>query len=187
MDNLARRTVLASATLEREQFRVTENSALGLIRLQTFHRKPGAVDHLAARLGAPLPGPGTTRAGQDRQWFWSAPGEWVIAVRAGTEDVVLAELRAQLDGLFAVLSVMTDSRIVLDVGGASAREVLARGSTVDFHPSRFGAGSCVLTRFAGVPAMLACPYGGDVILLFADRSQARYLLEWFEAASVDCE
>ena len=99
-------------------------------------------------------------------------------------------------GLFAVLVTPREEEPQIDVTmanvfvpfpGASAREVLSRGSTVDFHPTRFGAGSCVLTRFAGVPAMLACPYGGDVILLFADRSQARYLLEWFEAASVDCE
>lgn len=186
MDKLARCAVLGSAALDCGQLRVAQNSRLGLIRLQTFHRNPGAVDNLASRLGVELPGPGGLRGDRERRWFWSAPGEWVIAVQAGTEEAVLAGLRAQLDGLFAVLSIMSDSRVVLDIAGASAREVLARGSTVDFHPASFGAGSCVLTRFAGVPAMLACPEGGEEVLLFADRSLARYLLDWFEAASAEC-
>lgn len=186
MDNLNRATPLAGTELERAGLCVAQNTGLGLLRLQTFHRKPGAVDELTARLGIEPPGPGSLRGDGGRQWFWSAPGEWVIAVPVGTQDAELDALRAQLDGLFVVLSVITDSRVALDISGESVREVLARGSTVDFHPASFGAGNCVLTRLAGVPVMLACPERGEQVLLFADRSLARYLLDWFEAASIDC-
>ncbi|MBN7795295.1 sarcosine oxidase subunit gamma [Parahaliea mediterranea] len=186
MAKLDRATPLAGTGLERAGLCVAENTGLGLIRLQAFHRRPGAVEELTARLGIEPPGPGSLRSERDRQWFWSAPGEWLIAIPAGTEDAVLGALRAQLDGLFVVLSAITDSQVALDITGEAVREVLARGSTVDFHPASFGAGNCVLTRFAGVPVMLASPGRGEQILLFADRSLARYLLDWFEAASIDC-
>ena len=184
MDRLSAVKVLDGATLERANFRLEENTGLGLLRLQTFHRKPGEVEDLSARLGIQLPGSGETLAQQDKQWFWSAPGEWVVAVAAGTEQEVSRSLQAKLDGQFVVLSVMTDSRVVFDHSGECARDVSARGSTVDFHSTSFGANRCINTRFAGVPVMLACPYGGDKFLLFADRSLAQYLLRWFTSASV---
>ena len=185
MDNLARETVLAGGELNRPHFTVKEHSGLGLIRLQTFHRTPGAVANLNSSLGVELPGPGETQADQNRQWFWSAPGEWVVAVHAGTEGEVIDMLREKLDGLFVVTSVMSDSRVVLDIAGQAARDIMARGSTVDFHPASFGAGRCLNTRLAGVPVMVACSSGGESFLLFADRSVGDYLLQWFGAASSD--
>ena len=114
-----------------------------------------------------------------------APGEWIVAVHAGTERDAISNLQAKLDGLFAVVSLMTDSRVVLDLTGSTALDILARGSTVDFHPVNFGAGRCINTRLAGVPVMLACSAGGESVLLFADRSVGPYLLEWLEAASAE--
>ena len=185
MDNLAIESILGGEELVRSQFSVKEHTGLGLIRLQTFHRKPGAVDDLSHLLGVELPGPGETLADQNRQWFWSAPGEWIVAVYTGTEREVISALQEKLDGLFVVLSLISDSRVTLNVTGSAARDVLARGSTVDFHPASFGAGRCINTRLAGVPVMLACSVGGESFLLFADRSVGHYLLEWFEAASGD--
>ena len=185
MDNLARESVLCGAQVARDQFNVKEHTGLGLIRLQTFHRKSGAVAELCQSLGVELPGPGETAADQNRQLFWSAPGEWIVAVHAGTERDAISNLQAKLDGLFAVVSLMTDSRVVLDLTGSTALDILARGSTVDFHPASFGAGRCINTRLAGVSVMLACSAGGESVLLFADRSVGPYLLEWLEAASAE--
>jgi sarcosine oxidase subunit gamma len=143
------------------------------------------VESLSQRLGIALPAAGETVAEHGTQWFWSAPGEWVIAVPAGAESDTARALQEKLDGLFVVLSVMTDSRVVLDVSGEGARNVLARGSTVDFDPASFSIGQCLSTRFAGVPVMIARSEAG-VFLVFADRSVAAYLLDWFGAASIAC-
>jgi sarcosine oxidase subunit gamma len=143
------------------------------------------VESLSQRLGVALPAAGETVAEHGRQWFWSAPGEWVIALPAEAESDTARALQEKLDGLFVVLSVMTDSRVVLHVCGEGARNVLARGSTVDFHPASFSIGQCLSTGFAGVPVMIAQPEAG-VFLLFADRSVAAYLLDWFGAASIAC-
>lgn len=183
MDSLARESVLAGAQLEQPLFSVRENTDVGLIRLQTFHRKSGAVEGLSQRLGMLLPGPGEVTAEQGMRLFWSAPGEWIIAVPMGSEQEVVGSLREKLHGLVVVLSVISDSRVMLDITGSAAREVLACGSTVDFHPTQFGVGHCISTRLAGVPVMLACCQSDEMFLLFADRSVAHYLLEWFGASS----
>jgi sarcosine oxidase subunit gamma len=185
MDNLAFQPSLQGGSLSRKYFTVRENTDCGLIRLQTFHRRAGQVDNVSAQLGLALPGPGAALDSGDMQLFWSAPGEWVIVVPRGSERARLMELQAKLDGLFAVLSVMTDSRVTLQLGGAQLRTVLARGSSVDFHPSAFTVGRCLSTRLAGVPVMLVVrPW--EEYLLFADRSVAAYLLDWLQAASRDC-
>lgn len=185
MDNLAAMSPAQSRDLYRDHFTVRETTDYGLIRLQTFHRRAGQVDHVSAQLGLALPGPGAVLDSGDLQVFWSAPGEWVIAVPQGSERARLMALQAKLDGLFAVLSVMTDSRVALQLAGAQLRTVLARGSSVDFHPGVFSAGRCLATRFAGVPVMLVAQ-PGDTCLLLACRSVAAYLLDWFQAASRDC-
>ncbi|MEM1111577.1 MAG: sarcosine oxidase subunit gamma family protein [Pseudomonadota bacterium] len=187
MDNAARESVLAGHELARERFSVRENTSLGLIRLQAFHRKAGNVDAVARQLGLPLPRPCQSARDEDMQLFWSAPGEWILASPAGSEREIAQLLQSRLDNsALAVTSVVTDSRVTLELGGAAVRDVLARGSTLDFHPSQFGAGRCVTTRFAGIPAMLTYPEGGEGFLLFADRSLGHYLLDWFAAASADC-
>lgn len=185
MAEMAAITPLHGRGLSRTQFSVRESSDYGLIRLQTFHRRAGQVDNLSRQLGLALPCPGTILASDELRIFWSAPGEWVIAVPRGSERVKLTELQARLDGMFTVLSVMTDSRVVLQLGGEQLRTILARGSSSDFRPSSFAEGRCLTTRFAGVPVMLV-ELPREECLLFADRSVATYLLDWFRAASRDC-
>jgi sarcosine oxidase subunit gamma len=186
MDRPASPLVLDDSTIARDGFDVFEKIGLGLIRLQVFSRKADAVVLASERLGMSLPNAGKIATRQQEQWFWSAPGEWLIAVPEDAEMEVVNSLRAKLDGLFAVLSVITDSQVVLELSGQCLREVLARGSTVDLHPSRFGEGQCLNTRFAAVSVMLACPGAADPILLFADRTVATYLNRWLRAASADC-
>ncbi|QIB67072.1 sarcosine oxidase subunit gamma [Kineobactrum salinum] len=183
MDKQSAAKTLNGAIVGRQHVRVAENTGWALLRLQAFHRSPGAVDNLSQRLGMCLPAAGETIVEDGRRWFWSAPGEWVIAVPAEAGGDTARALREELDGQFIVMSVITDSRVVLDCSGEDARNVLARGSTVDFHPARFGIGQCLNTRFAGVPVMIAQLEEG-AFLLFADRSVAAYLRDWFEVSSV---
>ncbi len=183
MDRLATDATEGDQAVQVEGFSAVENTGFGLLRLQTFHRESGSRDPLAERLGFALPGPGETVEESGIRVFWSAPGEWILAVAAGSEHEEMRKLEGRLDGLFTVIS---DSRVVIELDGPRARDVLARGSTVDFHRSTFTAGRCIHTRFAGIPAMIAQPEDREAFLLFADRSLAAYLWDWFGAASVEC-
>jgi heterotetrameric sarcosine oxidase gamma subunit len=190
MANLAATIRLHNKAVFRTGFNVEQNNDFGLIRLQTFHRRVGLVDKVAAKLGMDLPGmdlpgPGEIVGSGELRIFWSAPGEWVIALPAGTENDRLSELQSKLDGLFVVLTLMTDSRVAMNLGGEKVRDILARGSSVNFHATDFGINRCLSTRFAGVPVMLV-GLPGNEFLLFACRSVAIYLFDWFQAASRDC-
>ena len=57
------------------------------------------------------------------------------------------------------------------------RNVLAKGSTIDFHPARFAPGTVVGTQFAHVSAFLHC-VRDDQVDVYAARSFAQYLYEW---------
>jgi len=186
MASLAAHSALQVQGLTRDEFSVREITDSGLIRLQTFHRSVGSVENVAEALGMSLPGPGEVLAGDAITVYWSSPGEWVIRVPIGSEQEQLVSLQSRFEGLFAVVTLMTDSRVTLELSGVMARDVLARGSSVDFHPSVFGNNRCLSTRLAGVSIMLAYSAQHDTYLLFACRSAAHYLLDWFLASSEDC-
>ncbi|MEQ9463297.1 MAG: 2Fe-2S iron-sulfur cluster-binding protein [Haliea sp.] len=170
--------------IARPGFRLREETGIELLRLQVFHRGEGQVEALATALDTALPSPGIAHPQGARTWLWCAPGDWLLAVPAGTGATELAALSAAADELLAVATAVTDSRVLLRLGGARLRDVLARGTTLDLHPQQFGDRQCAVTRFAGVPVLLLAE--GDEMLLLACRSLAAYLLAWFGAASRDC-
>ena len=182
MLNLASASPLEKSAIRKIQ--LSENTALGLIRFQIFNRGQNTVENFERQLKMQFPSSGEITSEGNMRLFWCSPGEWIITVPVGTEQDVIDALNLKLNGLVAVLKTVTDSQTILELYGKSAREVLSRGSTADFCPARFGSGQCLNTRFAGVPAMLACPENDEKILLLVDRSLADYLMAWFHAASI---
>lgn len=168
-------------------FQLQESSRWDLLRLQVFHRDPEQLRALAGRFGRSMPVPGEVVADDAMTIFWNAPGDWMIGVERGQARDIVRQLRDRLQGLLVVIEDVTDSRVVMELSGTSLRRVLARGSSVDFDPAGFSGHRCASTRFAGVPAMLATPdnENSDRFVLFACRSLADYLYQWFEEASKD--
>ena len=175
---------VTALSVRRARFFGAENAGLGLARIQSFHRREGVADAVAERLGRPLPRTGEIREGEGERIFWSAPGEWVVALPIDVEARWIRDQVGNLAGLPALLSPMGDSHMAVELGGEDVRDVLARASTVDFSPDRFVEGRTVVTRFAGITVLLGRPRGADNWLLVVDRSLAAYLFAWLESASV---
>ena len=182
MTSLASAPPLEKLTIRKIQ--LAENTAMGLIRFQSFDHRDDSVEKLEQQLKIQLPSPGEIISEGSMHLFWSGPREWIISVPAGTEQDVIDRFKAELNGLLAVFTAISDSQVVLELSGESARELLSRGSTVDFCPTRFGRGRSLNTRFAGVSAMVACPEDDEKFLLIVDRSLANYMIVWSRAASV---
>lgn len=168
-----------------DRISLSARNDLGLLRVQIFDRDSEAAGRLEAALGFAPPGAGQMLERPRQNWCPSAPGEWVIVTPAGELGAVKAELSAALTGEFAVISEIGDSRVIFELVGEGLRGVLARGSTLDFHPRSFSQGDCRVTRFAGVPVMLVCEE--DRMLLLADISLQDYLAQWFAASSGRCQ
>lgn len=90
---------------------------------------------LSRALGLQLARPGRWTAAGDLVCVWTAPTQWQVQ-RAGRQDL-LAQLDAVV-GDAAGLIDLSDASVVLRLGGAGAREVLARLLPIDLHPRAFG-------------------------------------------------
>ena len=162
-------------------------SDYGLIRLQLFSRGADLTETLSETLKLVLPENGCIQSSDDNTLFWSAPSEWVIATNRDTEEELAKNLSKRLVNSSSAATVITDSRIVLRLYGPLARQLLSKGSAVDFHPSVFKMGNCVTTKFAQIPIMIVQLNEDDEFLLFADRSLAAYLLDWLIDAAEEFE
>jgi len=186
MDRLVAVSDPETPAVVRDGFRSIEQTGLGLLSLQLYGEDQQAVAAIEERVGVTPPASGTYTEAQGARWFWTAPTEWLIAVAPGAELEYRDFLAARLAGSVFAARVVTDSRIALELSGERVREVLARGSTVDFDPGSFRVGACVVTQFAGLRALIACERDRDGMLLLVDRSAGDYLANWLEAASRDC-
>jgi heterotetrameric sarcosine oxidase gamma subunit len=88
---------------------------------------------------------GPTRVSNDGfALIGTAPGQW-LAVAEGTAALALfAKLAAGLKGIAFIVD-QSDGKAVLRISGPCAREVLAKGCSLDLHPSVFKPGSAGTT------------------------------------------
>ncbi|WP_313801819.1 sarcosine oxidase subunit gamma [Sphingobium sp.] len=134
---------------------------------------PEAIAHVAALLGTPLPTtPNSVRQGQARA-LWLAPGEWlVVGSQASGADVTsAAETRA------AHWADISDGRAVYEISGPRARDLLAKGSTIDFHPRAFARDACAQSAFAQLFSIVERT-GKDSFRLYVDVSLAHHMELW---------
>jgi len=182
------KTIMAQAgslSSGRDDFNIREDSGAGLVRMQVFHRKAGAIEALCERLSIRLPDACEIGVGPGMTLLWSAPGEWFAMIAEGDECAWMTSMREKLDGLGVVLSPLVESHMVLALDGSRVMEVLARGCTIDFGAEAFAAGRCLTTRFAGITVLIARLSPAAPVIFIVERSLARYLLAWFESASVE--
>ena len=142
---------------------------------------PAAVEGV---LGVSIPaGPNTIAEGEDITVCWMGPNEWLIILRPGAQTRCLTELREALGEHHASAVDVTGGYTLVNVAGARRRELLAKGCTLDLHPTSFSPGQCAQTNL-GKAGVLLIPRGDasdaqsfDVIVR---RSFADYLGIWLQ-------
>lgn len=107
--------------------------AVGLLASVIARR--GAAQASASALRSDLDGKALTALGV-------GPGHWWIV--ADTAAVSADDLQTRYDGLASVFD-LTDSRVVLEIGGPKIRETLAKLLPIDLHPSAFKTGDVAVT------------------------------------------
>jgi sarcosine oxidase subunit gamma len=128
--------------------------------------------------------PSTAVNGPDTTVIWFGPDEWLVtsATRAG-EDLE-AQLRAAVADHDGAAVDVSAQRTTLRLRGAHARDVLAKGCSLDLHPSVFGPGAAAQTMLglAGVVLIPVDDSGTDYRILVRS-SFARHLAEWLVDAA----
>ena len=139
--------------------------------------------------GLALPASNRFTANGARQLAWLGPDEFLLldsAVdRGGRSDHRDIEqlLREHLPAATAALTCVSAGFTTLQVGGEGARDFLARGWTLDLHPSAFGVGHCAQSWLAKAPALLLHRGDGPVFDIVVRRSYSGYLWAWLMAAA----
>jgi sarcosine oxidase subunit gamma len=128
-------------------------SVIHPLSILTVIARKGRAGDLAAALngwlGVDLPGAGGTAAGKAASVAWAGPDQWFVIARNWPEGALYDEAAERLAGLASV-SDQSHGRIMVRVAGPKARQVLAKGSSADFHPRAFAVGRCAMTQMAHI-------------------------------------
>jgi sarcosine oxidase subunit gamma len=72
----------------------------------------------------------------------------------------------------------------LEIDGPEVRDLLAKGCSLDLHPSQFAPGRSARTRFAGMPVIVHCT-AATLFECIVTLSYSDYLLAWLDDAAVE--
>lgn len=128
-------------------------------------------------LGQALPTtPNTVTFGAHRV-YWLGPDEWLILSDTSS---LANELQKSLDEISCAINDISGGQIALRITGNHARDVLARGCTLDLHPQIFTTGMCAQSGLAKASILLAAVDAEDTFDVIVRRSFSDYLVRWLQ-------
>jgi sarcosine oxidase subunit gamma len=142
----------------------SNTTASGSGRVSRMSRTAGHSRH-----SAPAPG---------RTALWLGPDEWLVVGPPGEEPALEVELAEALGGGLGSVVDLSANRTAIELSGAAARDVLAKGCALDLHPSAFGPGDCAQTLLARAQVILEQRDDAPTYRLFVRGSFADYLATW---------
>lgn len=139
-----------------------------------------AVEHcLGLRLPTASPG---TAVGQDRHALWMGPDRWWLLLQNATPEI--AEIRDAIARFPGAVVEIGDSLAVVAISGPNARNVLAKGCTLDLHPRAYRPGHVAQTLLAKAQITLHQTAESEYEI-YVRRSFAEYLWTWLEDAALE--
>lgn len=147
----------------------------------SFSRNVGAL------LGCELPTTANTwSASPDCTVLWLGPDEWLVVAREGRNESLVEDLRLALKGLHHAITDVSANRTMIELAGADARVVLAKGCPLDLHRSAFAPPQCAQSLVAKSQVILQSVDDEPTFRLFVRLSFAAYLAEWLMDAAGEC-
>ena len=146
-------------------------------------RCSGAVaERVGEVLGVPLPSqPNTVTSSGRRSVLWLGPDEWLVVDDgpAVTEE----EVRAAFAPEWGAAVDVSANRVLFELSGADARDVLARGCPLDLHPRVFGPGQCAQTLLARAAVILWQADEAPTYRVLVRASFADHMTRWLADAA----
>lgn len=138
-------------------------------------------------LGAALPvQPNTTVRSGELTVIWLGPDEWLVVAPEGSQEAVEKSLRQGLATEAGSVVDLSAHRTTLELTGVRARDVLAKGCSLDLHPRVFGPGRCAQLMLAMAPVLLVARDGEpSAYWLLVRSSYAAYVGDWLRDASLE--
>lgn len=163
-----------------------ERRFIGKINLRVEPTNRDAMEAARGELGFDLPTePNAVAGGEGVCALWLGPDEWLITTADTEAAGLLARLHGALAGHHASAVDVSDARTVIVLRGARARDVLAKGCSLDLHPRQFRPGRCAQTALARAGVLIHQTVAEPVYDIYVDRSFAQYLWTWLEDAAAE--
>jgi sarcosine oxidase subunit gamma len=136
-------------------------------------------------LGLELPLTPRTSAKQgDVSVLWLSIDQWLITMPRAEVRSFHSRLLAALDGVHSLVVDMSDARTILRLEGDNVREVLNKGTSVDFTGSDMVRGAVRRLRYAEIAAMAhVISTDPDAVDLYVFRSYADYAWNYLLATA----
>jgi sarcosine oxidase subunit gamma len=133
-------------------------------------------DALREACGFAAPAPGRSATGRRAAIHWAGFEQYYVVADGYVEGELYSMLADTLAGI-ASCADQSHGRVIVRIGGPKVRQVLAKGTPVDLHPSVFEPGHCAVTQMAHVGVHLV-QTGADAFELSVFRGFAESFWEW---------
>lgn len=130
-----------------------------------------------------LPGPNRVATVGDWDALWLGPDEWLVVGPPGAAPAIETMLCQALDPSRSSVVDVSANRTTLSVTGRHARDLLAKGTSIDLHPSVFGPGRCAQTLLARAQVILRQVDDEPTYHVLVRGSFASYLADWLVDAT----
>jgi methylglutamate dehydrogenase subunit D len=118
--------------------------------------------------------------GRDIAFIWTGPDQWLAQGPQGQEPLL-----AEVFSLLASVVDQSHARTLMRVSGPRARDALAKGLTIDLHPSAFATGFAAVTSVAHIGVVLwqidDCPTYEFAV----PRSYALSFWHWLKTSAIE--
>jgi sarcosine oxidase subunit gamma len=123
--------------------------------------------------------PSTSVEGPDANVIWFGPQEWLVTSTSQAAEALEAQLREVTTEHGGAAVDVSAQRTTVRLCGAHARDVLAKGCSLDLHPAVFGPGAAAQTML-GLAAVVLIPLDdkGTDYRILVRSSFAGYLADW---------
>lgn len=157
-----------------------------IINIRGTASDPAFVAAVQSATGVDLPTKANTVSGSgEQQILWLGPNEWWVTGRDGEADSLIESLRAVFAGQHATACDVSESRAIITVKGAKARDVLMRGVSLDLHPTAFTPGQCAQTGLSRCNVLLHLVDDSPRFEIYVLKSFSDYLWRWLEQIAGD--
>ena len=160
---------------------IGEGPPLAQISVRGDPDDPVFGDTVSSVVGCDLPRQANTVSRQTagpRSIMWLAPNEWLIIAAEGEGAPICVDLVTALTGRHVSVIDVSANRIVVELSGPGARNIIAKGCTLDLHPRSFITGHCAQTLLAHVPIILEQTEATPTYKVYVRPSLSRYLADW---------
>lgn len=159
-------------------------SAEPFVSMSVLRADPAAAGDLLVR-GTRLPtAPSTWAPAGDGRLIWLGPDEWLLTSPGTAPEALEEELRSLLRPVGGSAADVSAQRIGLRLGGPRARQVLAKGCSIDLHPRVFPAGQAAQTLL-GQAGVVLLALAEEEFAVLVRSSFAGYLASWLLDASLE--